>query len=144
MAYIPYGYQIQNGKALINIREQHKVEVLYQAFSQGATLKECLLASGIERSLCGIRAILRDRTYLGTDFYPRMLDVSLIQAVDHELEVRAASTRGHRRGRKRRQSAVVRTEFRLGTGPARRSGETAMEYASRLYGAVCDTVGPSL
>ena len=135
MAYIPYGYRIRDGMAQIDTREQKQLEILYEAFSHGETYKDSLIKSEIPKSLSGIRAVIRDRTYRGTAFYPRMLDDALIEAADRELERRAES--GHRRGRKKRQAAGVWTSFTFPASPLRRKqGESRPDYMARIYASV--------
>ena len=107
MAHIPYGYEIVNGDAKIIADEQANIIRLYETFISGASYRLCREASGIPRTEKGCRAILCDRTYLGTDFYPQLLDTDLFRLAQAEF---AQRPKGHG-GRKKRKTIPIQTVF---------------------------------
>ena len=107
MAHIPYGYRIVNGAAEIVYDEQSKIIQLYETFTSGASYRLCREASGIPRTAKGCRAILCDRTYLGTDFYPPLLDTELFQLAQAEFARRPKNPGG----RKKRKPLPIQTTF---------------------------------
>ena len=107
MAHVPYGYKIVNGAAMIVDDEKAKIIQLYETFISGASYRLCREASGIPRTAKGCRAILSDRTYLGTDFYPQLLDTELFQLAQAEF-ARKPKNPG---GRKKRKPLPIQTTF---------------------------------
>ena len=107
MAHIPYGYEIVNGDAKIIADEQANIIRLYETFISGASYRLCREASGIPRTEKGCRAILCDRTYLGTDFYPPLLDTELFQLAQAEFARRPKNPGG----RKKRKPLPIQTTF---------------------------------
>ncbi len=133
MAHIPFGYRIERGVARVHPREKQQLEALYTAFIHGGTYAESLERSGIERSLSSARRLLENETYRGTDFYPRLLEDSLIDAAKAEIAKREVP---HRSGWKSRERIFVKTEFALPLPPAPIPEENMLEYISRLYASL--------
>lgn len=109
MAYIPYGYRIVNGRAVIDEEMQKQVITLYECFAAGTTYKQSQETSGVKRTPKACRYLLQDATYLGDDFYPPLLERELFNLARAE-RIRRGPGRG---GRKRRGDMPVLMHFRL-------------------------------
>ena len=133
MAHIPFGHRIERGAALIHPHEKRQLETLYTAFIHGGTYADSLELSGIQRSVSSARRLLANETYRGTDFYPRLLDDSLIDAAKAEIARREVP---HRSGWKRRERVSVDTDFIPPHPPPPIQGEGILEYISRLYSSI--------
>lgn len=74
MAYIPYGYRIVDGKAVIDEQEAKNVRDLFHQFLEHGLISKTAQAVNINKTHSVIGRILKNKTYLGTTFYPSILD----------------------------------------------------------------------
>lgn len=112
--HMPIGYKVVNGK--ITVYEEHRkiVEEIFKDYDSGiSTLK---IAEGLKaRGICNahdraawthasIGRILENHNYLGTEYYPQIIDKELFHRVQERREqVRVEKGRGcHRPGRDER------------------------------------------
>ncbi len=112
--HMPIGYKVVNGK--ITIYEEHRriVEEIFHDYDNGiSTLRiaENLKSGGICNAHdrvawthASIGKILENHNYLGTEYYPRIIDTELFERVQKRREqMRAENGRGsHRPGRDQR------------------------------------------
>ena len=112
----PYGYRIHDAQAQVVPEEQERIVALYMAFVGGATLKACVLASGIPRAVPTCKRILANKTYLGTDFYPALIDERLFCKAQDELRRREEMRKPRTCGRYLKCAPVL-TEFQLAPEP---------------------------
>ncbi len=112
--HMPIGYKVVNGK--ITIYEEHRriVEAIFHDYDNGiSTLRiaEDLKAGGICNAHdrvawthASIGKILENHNYLGTEYYPQIIDTELFERVQKRREqMRAENGRGsHRPGRDQR------------------------------------------
>lgn len=73
MSHTPFGYQIKNGKAIVDVEEAEKIRVLFQAYLAGAALTTAAKEAAIHAFHSGIRHILQTTHYIGDDYYPAIL-----------------------------------------------------------------------
>lgn len=78
---IPYGYRVEDGKGIIEPREAAQVEELFRFYLDGATLGSLSERTGIPKATSGIRNMLTNSIYLGTQLYPRIIDDDLFRKV---------------------------------------------------------------
>ena len=90
MAYIPYGYKVEDGRAVIDPEEKERLMRFFTLFLEHHPLCECVRESGVERSDQGAKQLFSKRQYLGTDFYPPMITHDLFNRLQHELRRREA------------------------------------------------------
>lgn len=95
----PYGYSIHDARAFVEPDEQRRLVELYTAFVAGATLKSCVAASGIPRSAPTCKRMLANKTYLGTDYYPAVIEEGLFRKAQDELRRREEARKPRKRGR---------------------------------------------
>jgi len=107
-----YGYRIRNGKAFIESSEAANIVSFFTLYAEGAAIKDAARSAGIKMSTGACRNMLSNRVYLGTDFYPQLVDADLFNAVQKEKEKRGAHLTGVA-GAKRKESETVKTRFRL-------------------------------
>ena len=89
MAHIPYGYDVRDGKAVVNKEKAETVREIYRLYLEGETLKSAAKKAGYEKTHSSISNILKNERYLGDDFYPRIIDDDLFQKVSDERTKRA-------------------------------------------------------
>jgi len=89
MAHTPFGYQIENGKVVINKEESKQLQHLFQAYLSGLSLANAAKEAGIKRTHGGITRMLTDERYLGTDIFPTLISKELFEKVTLERYERA-------------------------------------------------------
>lgn len=113
MGHIPYGYRIENGKAVIDEAAATQVRELYKNYLCGLSLTNAAKEAGLDLLHSGAKRMMRNIHYLGDDFYPAIIDKESFDAVEAEL-----SKRSTKLGRNDRYNAPKAkkppTAFRLG------------------------------
>lgn len=89
MTHIPYGYHIINGKAVINEEKANQLKALFKAYIEGTSLKAAAESAGIMITHSSVGNMLRNEKYLGTDFYPPIIDKAIIESASAERMKRA-------------------------------------------------------
>jgi len=112
MGHTPYGYRIENGIAVVDEHAAEQVQALYQSYLSGDSLRTVANKVGIDAFHAGVGKILKNRHYLGDDYYPTIIDQDIFAAVQEERN-RRASALGRIREPKEDEAAVYPTIFRL-------------------------------
>jgi DNA invertase Pin-like site-specific DNA recombinase len=73
MSHIPFGYTIQNGRAVVNEKEAVKIKELFEAYLSGLSLTEAAKKAGIKRYHTSIARMLTDKRYVEDKFYPPII-----------------------------------------------------------------------
>ena len=87
MAHIPYGYRIENAIAVVDEVEGEKVVSLFEEYIIGKSMIAAAIKVGIDKTHSMIGKILKNRIYLGTKFYPKIIDevtFNKVQEIRHE------------------------------------------------------------
>ncbi|GKU31437.1 recombinase [Clostridium folliculivorans] len=84
MAHIPYGYHILNGRAVVDEEKAEQLNALFKAYVAGAALRAAAESVGIMLSHSSIGKLLRNQKYLGTGFYPQIIDKATFEAAEVE------------------------------------------------------------
>ena len=91
MAYIPYGYRIENGKLQIDDIQARKLKVLYESYVSGMTLQKAHEVSTIESSFNAVKTMLKNSIYTGgCEGYPQILEKALFDSAQKEREERVS------------------------------------------------------
>lgn len=91
MAHTPYGYLIIEGKAIADEEKAKQLNALFKAYVAGAGLKEAAKSVGIMLSHSSVGKLLRNEKYLGTSFYPQIIDKAIFEAAEVERMKRASA-----------------------------------------------------
>ena len=114
MAYTPFGYRIQGGKAIIDKAAAEQVRQLYQNYLNGMSMVAAAKAAGIDTYHGTVKRMMENRHYMGDDFYPAIIDVDTFTEAMLERQRRAKKL-----GRTNRIKPPVKktspTTFTLGT-----------------------------
>lgn len=89
MSHTPFGYQIENGKAVIDNEAAEKIKILFHSYLSGDSLTSAANKAGIISFHAGISRILRKTCYLGNEYYPAIIDEDTFVAADAERIKRA-------------------------------------------------------
>ena len=113
MGHTPYGYRIEDGKAVIDEAAAAQVQALYKNYLSGLSLTNAAKEAGLDLLHSGAKRMMRNNHYLGDDFYPAIMDKESFDAVEAEL-----SKRSTKLGRNDRYNSPKAkrppTAFRLG------------------------------
>lgn len=104
MEHIPYGYRIENGKAVIDETAAWRVRQLFENYISGDSLKKAAENAGVTGNHGTIKLMLQNRRYMGDDFYPPIISEEMFNAVAEELQSRAE--RLGRNGHVRKERSV--------------------------------------
>ncbi len=108
MAHIPYGYRIENGLAVPDPAQAEKLRAFVRMYLEGASASAAHRALGIEVSAQTLYRLLERETYLGTDYYPPLLDRETWERIRE-----AHKTRTHPGTRSGQPPLPVQEKFRL-------------------------------
>ena len=89
MNHIPFGYIIEDGKAIIDDKEASQIRDLFHSYLSGLSLADAAEKAGIKRCHPAISKMLTNRRYIGDDFYPGIVDEEVFQQVETERLRRA-------------------------------------------------------
>ena len=88
MTHIPYGYRIENAAAVIDEPAAEKIRQLYRKYL------ECGSMRAIDKTHSVIGRLLKNKVYLGTDYYPQIVDEEIFEKVQ---ELRGSNARSQNR-----------------------------------------------
>ena len=89
MGHTPYGYRIENGKAIVDDEKAEQIKLLFEAYLSGDSLATAAKKAGIKAFHAGIGNILKNKRYVGDDFYPAIIDKGSFEATEIERLNRA-------------------------------------------------------
>lgn len=89
MSHTPFGYRIENGKAVIDKVAAVKIKTLFHSYLSGDSLTTAANKAGIKSFHAGIGRMLRKTCYLGTEYYPAIIDEDTFSATEAERIKRA-------------------------------------------------------
>ena len=112
MGHTPLGYRIENGIAVVDEHAAEQVQALYQSYLSGDSLRTVANKAGIDAFHAGIGRILKNRHYLGDDYYPAIIDPDTFAAVQEE-RIRRASAIGRIHEPKEDKAATSPTNFHI-------------------------------
>ncbi len=115
MGHTPFGYRIENGKAVIDEKEAEQIKVLFQSYLSGDSLATAAKKAGINGFHSGIGRILRNTRYLGDEFYPAIINKDTFNTTEAERIIRSERL-GRNRKPKQEKEAVYPTAFLMKAG----------------------------
>ena len=134
LGHTPYGYRIENGAAVINEEEAEKVRTVFQAYISGRGFRDSAGVAGLEMSHTSVKRILKNRHYIGDDFYPAIVAREEFDAAEAEHRKRLETTGKGYGTRKARTGPGVKTAFII--RPAVRKLKDPYEQAEYIYSLI--------
>ena len=110
MGHTPFGYRIENGKAVVDKVSAEQIKILYQSYLSGDSLDTAAEKAGIKSFHAGIGRMLRNACYLGNEYYPAIIDPDTFAAAEAERNKRAEKL-GRIREPKEETKVVFPTAF---------------------------------
>lgn len=132
--HTPYGYRIENGKAVVFEKEAEKVKALFNNYLEGMAIVTAANEAGIEgmtHSMIG--RVLRNSHYLGDDYYPAIIDQELFDIAEEERQKRAGDLGRIREYRPKEPEKVI---HRYKLGLIQKSFDDPFEQASYVYSLI--------
>lgn len=115
MSHTPYGYQIENGKAVIDKKASEQIKTLFQSYLTGDSLAMAAKKADIMSFHAGISRILHNKRYLGDEYYPAIIDPDTFAAAEAERTMRAEKL-GRVREPQVKKDVIYPTSFRINEG----------------------------
>ena len=109
---VPYGYEIVNGRAVVNKPAQKKIWRLYQNYIGGMSLSKAAEEADIHIPHGMVAKLLSNRHYLGDSFYPQIIDRNTFEKAAEERRHRAEKL-GRMNLKKPMEQKAVPTAFTL-------------------------------
>lgn len=91
MAHIPYGYKIVNGQAEVDVEQADKIRMFFEGYISGLALNVASEKVGLKLVHSSAGKILRNKRYLGDDFYPAIIDKETFDIAEEMRIARADS-----------------------------------------------------
>ena len=112
MKHIPYGYNIVGGMAVIDEDKALKVKKFFGNYLAGLSLASAAADAGIQTYHGSAGRMLRNKRYLGDDYYPAIVDAEIFEAVEKE-RIRRAVQLGRVWDEKSEERREVAMEFQM-------------------------------
>ena len=112
-AHIPYGYRIEDGKAVVDEVQAEQVRTFFKEYISGKALKAAAEKVGLKIFHGSAGRMLRNTHYLGDDYYPAIIDKELFDKAEEERLSRANQL-GRVRELKVKETPAVPLHFTMG------------------------------
>ena len=89
MGHTPYGYRIEDGKAVVDDIAAEKVRELFSGYLAGLSLKGAAKKAGLDCYHATAGKMLQNKRYLGDEFYPPIIDEETFEKARAEKQRRA-------------------------------------------------------
>lgn len=110
MTHIPYGYRMEAAEAVIYEPEADKLRAFFEEYKICKSMRAAAMKVGIDKTHSFLGKLLKNRTYLGTDFYPSLIEQSLFDEVQ-EIRDQNAKAQNRIRNFKPQATADCSTVF---------------------------------
>ncbi|NLI70650.1 MAG: recombinase [Firmicutes bacterium] len=115
MSHIPYGYLIENGKAVVDEQAAKKIKTLFQSYLSGDSLTSAAKKADIKAFHAGIGRMLRNKYYFGDGYYPAIIEPDTFEAAEAE-RIRRAEKLGRIHESEIKKEIVYPSTFRIVQG----------------------------
>lgn len=88
MKHTPFGYDVVEGKIVINEEEAELIKLMYAVYLFGGSYKAAAKAAGLPLKHSGVKNILQNKKYLGSDSYPAIIDKETFDVAEEERKRR--------------------------------------------------------
>jgi hypothetical protein len=89
MGHTPYGYRIENGTAVIDETAAKQVKELFLGYLAGLSLKDAAKKARIDCYHATAGRMLKNKNYVGDEFYPPIIDKETFEKAGLEKQRRA-------------------------------------------------------
>ncbi|MDD3417643.1 MAG: recombinase [Lachnospiraceae bacterium] len=110
MRYIPYGYRIEDGKAVLDEEQAAKVVGLFEGYLSGLALRAAAEKVGLDIYHGTAKRMLGNKKYLGDAYYPKIINQDTFDRTEAE-RIRRATSLGRIREAKEKLKKKPQTCF---------------------------------
>lgn len=82
MGHTPYGYRIEEGKAIVDGEKASNVRNFFNAYISGLALTVAAEKAGLKMCHGSAGKMLRNKRYLGDDYYPAIVDQEIFNKAE--------------------------------------------------------------
>lgn len=112
MQHVPYGYVIQDGKAVIDQTASPQVKELYCAYLSGLSLRDAAQRAGIKSYHATVAKMLTNKRYLGDEYYPKIIERDIFERAEAE-KLRRAQMLGRIREPSSKKEIIKQLHFTM-------------------------------
>ncbi len=91
MGHTPFGYKIENGSAVVDEAAAGQIRQIFRSYLEGDSLTNAAKKAGIISFHGGISRMLKNKHYLGDEYYPAIIDRETFDRAEQERMRRAAA-----------------------------------------------------
>ena len=84
MRHTPYGYDIVDGKAVVNEEKAEQIRKICENYLGGMSFMAAAEYVGLSMSHCGVKRMIQNERYLGDEFYPAILTREIADQIEKE------------------------------------------------------------
>ena len=133
MSHVPYGYKIENGIAYIDEPVAEKIRALFQNFIECKSMRAAADKVGIEKTHSVVGRLIKNDIYLGTEFYPQIIDDETFYKAN---EIRSNNAKNQNRIRELTPGSPTPTDFNFKIGNVEIKYEDPYQQAEYAYGLI--------
>ena len=133
MAHIPLGYKIVDGRAVVDEPTVEQIKATYRYYFEGKSLVDAAKEAGFKMNHATVKRMLSNKKYLGTDYYPQIIDEETIERFQEELTRRAGNL-GRLDRKCNERNITIPTSF--GFKPAELTFADPFEQAEYIYSLI--------
>ena len=111
--HTPFGYRIENGKAVVCEEEAAQIRKLYERYLNGLSLVATAADAGLTMKHTSVKCIMQNPHLLGDDFYPAIIDQETYDAFEAERKRREKALGRDKRAKRPIEARPVPTSFRM-------------------------------
>lgn len=133
MAHIPLGYKIVDGCAVTDEPTVKQIKETYRYYFEGKSLVDAAKEAGFKMNHATVKRMLSNKKYLGTEYYPQIIDEETQSRFLEELTRRAGNLgRLDRRCKERNKKIPIAFHFK----PADLTFPDPFEQAEYIYSLI--------
>lgn len=111
--HTPFGYRIENGKAVVCEEEAAQIRKLYERYLNGLSLVATAADAGLTMKHTSVKCIMQNPHLLGADFYPAIIDQETYDAFEAERKRREKALGRDKRAKRPIEARPAPTSFRM-------------------------------
>lgn len=133
MAHIPLGYKIVDGCAVVDETAAEQIRATCRYYFEGKSLVNAAKEAGFKMNHASVKRMLSNKKYLGTDYYPQIIDEETQTRFLEELTRRAGNL-GRLDRKCKERNITIPTSFRF--KPAELTFAAPFEQAEYIYSLI--------
>ena len=134
MKHTPYGYEIVDGKAVIDEEKADAIRKICENYLSGMSFVAAAADVGIDMKHCGVKHMLQNKRYLGDSFYPAIITQETALKIEEERLRRAKALGRDNKECQIDKKPIIYTKFSLQRVPEKY--KNPVKQAEFAYGLI--------